>query len=245
VDLEVPVTSEIVTEGTVSLEETLPEGPMGEFYGYVSGTQRPRPVFEISAITHRDDPILPVVSAGKPVEQVHTVVGPTHSAEVLRNLRHAGLPASAVWLVPEAACTLAAVTVPREWRQWGGGIHTTTRMLTRAIASVVLRPKVGFWVTRVLVLDDDIDPTDARDLSWALATRRHPVKSQVLFEEQLFTPLHINYAPEEFRTLSGSKVAYDYLLPPDPDQRISTAFEQNFPEHVRERVLDLWHGTTS
>ncbi|MFI1768395.1 UbiD family decarboxylase [Streptomyces sp. NPDC020800] len=243
VDLEVPADAEIVVEGTVSLEETVPEGPMGEFYGYISGQPRPRPVFRISAITHRDDPILPVVSAGKPVEEVHTVVGPTHSAEVLRNLRRAGLPVSAVWLLPEACCTVAAVTVPRRWRRWGGGIHTTTRMLTRAIASVVLRPKVGFWVTRVLVLDDDIDPTDLRDLSWAAATRCHPVAGQLLFEDQLFTPLHINYTREEFRTLSGSKTAHDCLLPPEEERRpVSTAFAQNFPDHVRERALALWHG---
>ncbi|MEU7055854.1 UbiD family decarboxylase [Streptomyces sp. NPDC046197] len=244
VDLEVPATAEIVVEGTVSLDETLPEGPMGEFYGYISGQPRERPVFDVTAVTHRHDPILPVVSAGKPVEEVHTVVGPTHSAEVLRNLRMAGLPVTAVWLVPEASCTVAAVTVPREWRQWGGGIHTTTRMLTRAIAGVVLRPKVGFWLTRVLVLDDDIDPTDLRDLSWGLATRCHPVAGQVLFEDQLFTPLHINYTPEEFRTLSGPKMAYDCLLPPDAERRpVSTAFAQNFPQHIKDRALGLWHGT--
>jgi UbiD family decarboxylase len=242
VDLEVPAGAEIVIEGTVSLEEKLPEGPMGEFYGYISGRAAPRPVFHVSAITHRDDPVLPVVSAGKPVEEVHTVVAPTHSAEVLRNLRQAGLPATAVWLVPETACTLAVVSVPRQWRQWGGGIHTTTRMLTREIAAVVLRPKVGFWVTRVLVADDDIDPTDLRDVLWCFATRCHPVRGQVLFEDQLFTPLHINYAPDEFATLSGPKTAYDCLLTPDVGHRpVSTAFEQNFPEHVKARARALWH----
>ncbi|MCM2417806.1 UbiD family decarboxylase [Streptomyces sp. RKAG293] len=241
VDLQVPASAEIVVEGHVSLDETLPEGPMGEFFGYISGQPRQRPVFHISAITHRDDPILPVVSAGKPVEEVHTVVGPTHAAEVLRNLRGAGLPVTAAWLIPEGSCTLAAITVPREWRQWGGGIHTTTRMLTRAIANVVLRPKVGFWITRILVLDDDLDPTDLRDLAWGFATRCHPVQGQVLIEDQLFTPLHIIYSAAEMQTLSGPKMAYDCLLSPDADKRpVSTAFEQNFPEHIKRRARALW-----
>jgi UbiD family decarboxylase len=248
VDLEVPATAEIVIEGHVSLDETALEGPMGEFFGYISGSPRPRPVFRISAISHRDDPILPVVSAGKPVEEVHTAVGVTYSAEALRNLRMAGLPVTAAWLVPEGASTLLAVTVPRDWKQRSLGACTTTRMLTRAIAHVALRPKVGFWVTRIMVLDEDIDPTDLRDLTWAFTTRCHPTDGQLVVEDQIFTPLHIVYSAAEMSTLSGPKIAYDCLLSPDADKRpVNTAFAENFPAPVRQRALDIWntHSTSA
>ncbi len=243
VDLEVPATAEIVIEGHVSLDETAPEGPMGEFFGYISGSPRPRPVFRITAITHRDDPVLPVVSAGKPVEEVHTAVGIANSAEALANLRQAGLPVTAAWLIPEGASTILAVTVPLDWKHPRYGVHTTTRMLTRAIAQAVLQPKVSFWVTRIMVFDDDIDPTQLRDLMWGFATRCHPTRGQLLIEDQIFTPLHIFYSAEEMLTLSGPKMAYDCLLSPDADKRPqSTAFRENFPDRIQRRALAIWKG---
>ena len=39
-------------------EATLPEGPFGEFTGYYAAEARPGPVMEVTAIHHRDDPIL-------------------------------------------------------------------------------------------------------------------------------------------------------------------------------------------
>ncbi|MFG2696330.1 UbiD family decarboxylase [Kitasatospora sp. NPDC048407] len=241
VDLEVPASAEIVIEGHVSLDETVPEGPMGEFLGYVSGQPRQRNVFRISAITHRDDPVLPVVSAGKPVEEDHTGVGLTYSAVALTNLREAGLPVTAAWMVPESAVNLLAITVPRDWRERSAGAFTTTRMLTRALARVGLRAKVGFWLSRVLVLDDDIDPTDLRDLLWGFATRCHPGRGELRLEDERVTPLHIFYSQEEILSGSGPKTAYDCLLPWEPEKRPrSTAFKDNFTEPVRRRALELW-----
>src|SRR5262249_35083030 len=69
VELQVPATAEIVLEGTLSAKETALEGPMGEYSGYLSpGGGLPSPVFQVSAMTYRDRPILPVVAAGEPTE---------------------------------------------------------------------------------------------------------------------------------------------------------------------------------
>ena len=76
VDLDVPATSEIVIEGHLSGTEMTLEGPMGEYAGYqFRGEGRPQPTYHVSAITHRTDPILPVVVAGEPVEEDHTAWG--------------------------------------------------------------------------------------------------------------------------------------------------------------------------
>jgi 4-hydroxy-3-polyprenylbenzoate decarboxylase len=236
VDLEVPATAEIVIEGHVAIDETGPEGPMGEYLGYLAGTTQQRPLFRISAITYRDDPILPVVSAGKPVDEDHTVVGLTYSAEALSTLRAAQLPVTSAWLVPESSVNLMVITVPRDWA--AGGLFTTSRMLTRALAQPALRPKIGFWATRVMVVDDDIDPTDLRDVMWALATRCHPGRGHVLLEDQRITPLHLFYSPEERSGACGPKMAYDCLLPSDEQRRPRlTTFKDNFPAEVRRRAL--------
>ena len=65
VDLEVPATSEIVLEGHVHLDELRTEGPFGDHTGFYS-LEDLYPVFHVSCITHRRDPIYSTTIVGKP-----------------------------------------------------------------------------------------------------------------------------------------------------------------------------------
>jgi 4-hydroxy-3-polyprenylbenzoate decarboxylase len=64
-DLEVPASSEIVLEGHVHLDELRSEGPFGDHTGFYS-LEDLYPVFHISCITHRKDPIYSTTIVGKP-----------------------------------------------------------------------------------------------------------------------------------------------------------------------------------
>ncbi len=65
VDLEVPASSEIVLEGYVNLDELRTEGPFGDHTGFYS-LEDLYPVFHITCITHRKDPIYATTIVGKP-----------------------------------------------------------------------------------------------------------------------------------------------------------------------------------
>jgi 4-hydroxy-3-polyprenylbenzoate decarboxylase len=65
VDLEVPATAEIVLEGYVELGELRTEGPFGDHTGFYT-MQDEYPVFHITCITHRKDPIYAATIVGKP-----------------------------------------------------------------------------------------------------------------------------------------------------------------------------------
>jgi 4-hydroxy-3-polyprenylbenzoate decarboxylase len=65
VDLEVPASAEIVLEGHVHLDELRTEGPFGDHTGYYS-LEDLYPVFHLSCITHRKDPIYSTTIVGKP-----------------------------------------------------------------------------------------------------------------------------------------------------------------------------------
>jgi len=65
VDLEVPAVSEIVLEGHVHLDELRVEGPFGDHTGYYS-LEDLYPVFHLSCITHRKNPIYATTIVGKP-----------------------------------------------------------------------------------------------------------------------------------------------------------------------------------
>jgi 4-hydroxy-3-polyprenylbenzoate decarboxylase len=65
VDLEVPATSEIVLEGYVNLDELRTEGPFGDHTGFYS-LEDEYPVFHVTCITRRQDPIYATTIVGKP-----------------------------------------------------------------------------------------------------------------------------------------------------------------------------------
>jgi 4-hydroxy-3-polyprenylbenzoate decarboxylase len=65
VDLEVPANAEIVLEGYVELGEMRTEGPFGDHTGFYT-MQDEYPVFHITCITHRKDPIYAATIVGKP-----------------------------------------------------------------------------------------------------------------------------------------------------------------------------------
>jgi 4-hydroxy-3-polyprenylbenzoate decarboxylase len=68
VDLEVPATSEIVLEGYVQLDELRTEGPFGDHTGFYS-LEDLYPVFHVTCITHRKDPIYATTIVGKPPQE--------------------------------------------------------------------------------------------------------------------------------------------------------------------------------
>jgi len=68
VDLEVPASSEIVLEGHVHLDELRTEGPFGDHTGFYS-LEDLYPVFHLSCVTHRKDPIYATTIVGKPPQE--------------------------------------------------------------------------------------------------------------------------------------------------------------------------------
>jgi len=64
-DLEVPAQAEIVLEGYVELGETRTEGPFGDHTGFYS-LEDQYPVFHVTCLTHRKDPVYPTTVVGPP-----------------------------------------------------------------------------------------------------------------------------------------------------------------------------------
>jgi len=65
VDLEVPAAAEIILEGYVKLDELKTEGPFGDHTGFYS-LEDEYPVFHVTCITHRKNPIYATTIVGKP-----------------------------------------------------------------------------------------------------------------------------------------------------------------------------------
>lgn len=68
VDLEVPANAEIVLEGYVELSEMRTEGPFGDHTGFYS-LEGEYPVFHVTCITHRKDPLYLTTIVGPPPQE--------------------------------------------------------------------------------------------------------------------------------------------------------------------------------
>ncbi|NUP36347.1 MAG: UbiD family decarboxylase [Streptomyces sp.] len=242
VDLLVPATAEIVVEGHVVLDETVMEGPFNEFPGYNATEASPKALFRVSAVTYRDEAILPVVAAGPPVEEDHTLIGTTAAAEILHLLRAAGLPVASAWYNFEAAVHWLTLAVRRDWHETTG---LASHELIDRIADVIFTGKPSVNAPKILVVEDDIDITDLDEVVWAFATRSHPERGEFHYPHKLSMQLAVYLSPEESRTFSAGKVIYNCLLAdlyPEGQRPVKGSLENGWPADVRQRVLDNWQA---
>ncbi|MBE5098517.1 UbiD family decarboxylase [Priestia aryabhattai] len=236
-DLEVPATSEIVIEGTVSLEEMISEGPFGEYAGYtLVGHEKPVPRFNVTAMTHRNNPIMPVSVTGVPPEESSTNWGIAIAASIQNTLRKQGLPIKECFIPLESAVHWLVVTVDRS--QQGDN----NEQLAHEIGEAVFATRAGSYIPKVIVLDDDINPSNINQVVWALATRHRPDKREAMVDQKVL-PL-VGYLDEkEKREALTTKVIYNCLLPLNSrskdEQTIEASF-RSYPKKLRNHIIKNW-----
>jgi len=242
VDLLVPATAEIVIEGHISHTDIAHEGPMGEYPGYLDKSQgRPKPVLHVSAVTYRHDPILPVVAAGPPVEEDHTGWGLPHAAMCLSDLRKAGLPVSAAWMVLESACHWLLVALLPDWHERTG---LPSQEIAKKIGETLFPTKTGFGVPKVILVEDDFDFTDVGQVVWAFASRAHPHHGEIYFPGQAQNNLPVFLDPDEKFTYHATKVIHNCLLGDrflGEDRPVAADLQHGWPVEIRDRVLQNWN----
>jgi UbiD family decarboxylase len=242
VPLEVPAQAEIVIEGFLSDHELAMEGPMGEYAGYITrGAGQSKPVYNVTAMTFRTNPILPISVAGEPVEENHTAWGIPNAAEIVFELRKAGLPVATAWAPFETTNNWFVIAMRRDWRR---NISLSNDGLCRRIGEVLFASKAGAGTPKYLIVNDDIDITNIREVAWAFATRNPPGEhGETIFKEAYNQPLVPYFNDKEKGAMRGTKIIYS-CLPPDewgdtiPMSRAS--FAHNYSKELQDKVLARW-----
>ncbi|KAJ0270541.1 hypothetical protein Brms1b_006176 [Colletotrichum noveboracense] len=176
----VPRDAEIVLEGVVSRTETADEGPFVEYHGHVfPGSGKPCPVFNIDAITYRDDPILPICVAGRATEESETVWALTQAAEVLNICEAAELPIEMVWSPFESHCLWFVLQV--NWSKLRA-LQTNMKDFCEKVGHTLFSTKPGFYIPKIYLVGEDIDPANLNELIWAEATRCQPEINEFFFD---------------------------------------------------------------
>lgn len=168
--LPIPAHSEIVIEGEIPPPEveSAMEGPFGEWTGYYASGTRPSPIIRVQAVYHRDDPILTVLPDFKcyPLSSYLFLV--FCAAELWNEIEQVGITdVTGVWLAEWGMRFFVVIALKQ---RYGG--HA------RQAAHVALGAREGGYLGRFVVLvDDDIDPSNMADVLWAVSTRCDPQTS--------------------------------------------------------------------
>jgi len=240
VDLLVPATAEIIIEGHIAMDETVMEGPMNEFPGYNAHDASAKAVFHVSAITYRDGATLPVVAAGPPVEEDHTIIGTMAAAEILHNLREAGLPVASAWYPFEAAVHWLILAMEPSWHETLG---IDAGELGKRIGGILFAGKPGINAPKTLLFENDIDITDVSEVVWAFATRAHPEHGEFHFPDLPSDQLAIYLDEDEAHSYRAGKVIHNCLLADrfaKEKRPVKGTFANGWPAEIQQRVLSNW-----
>jgi 4-hydroxy-3-polyprenylbenzoate decarboxylase len=194
VPLKVLAEAEIVLEGHVSLSEEADEGPYGDHTGYYNSVE-PFPVFTVSAITMRKDPIYLSTFTGRPPDEP-SVLGEALN-EVFIPLMTQQFPEIVDFWLPPEACSyrVAVVSIKKDYAG-----HAKRVMM--AVWSYLNQ----FMYTKfVIVVDECINARDWNDVIWAISTNVDPARDVTMIEH---TPIdYLDFASPASGL--GSKMGVD------------------------------------
>ena len=225
VPLKVPAEAEIVLEGHVSLDDYGDEGPYGDHTGYYNSVEQ-FPVFTISAITMRRQPIYLSTFTGRPPDEP-SVLGEALN-EVFIPLFQQQFPEIVDFWLPPEGCSYRIAVVS----------------MKKAYAGHAKRVMMGVWsylrqfmyTKWVIVVDADIDARNWKDVMWALSTRMDPARDITVIES---TPIdYLDFASPVSGL--GSKIGLDATDKFPGETNREWGRQIRMDQSVLDRVDAMW-----
>ena len=224
-DLTVPATAEMVLEGYIDPAETAPEGPYGDHTGYYNEVDT-FPVFTVTHITHRRDPIYHSTYTGRPPDEP-AILGVALN-EVFVPILQKQFPEIVDFYLPPEGCSyrMAVVTMKK---QYPG--HAK-----RVMMGVWSFLRQFMYTKFVIVCDDDVNARDWNDVIWAITTRMDPARDTTLIEN---TPIdYLDFASPVSGL--GSKMGLDATnkWPGETNREWGEPIVMD--SAVKQKIDDMW-----
>ena len=224
-DLQVPENAEIILEGVLNPGEMADEGPFGDHTGYYNEVEQ-FPVFTVERITHRKNPIYHSTYTGKPIDEP-AVLGVALN-EVFVPLLQQQFPEIADFYLPPEACSYRMAIVSMK-KQYPG--HAKRVMM--GVWSFLRQ----FMCTKfVIVVDDDIDVKNWKEVIWAISTRVDPTRDTTLIDN---TPIdYLDFASPVSGL--GSKMGIDATnkLPGETNREWGESITMD--QSVIDKIDSIW-----
>ncbi len=224
-DLEVPSSAEYILEGYLHPGEMAAEGPYGDHTGYYNEVEE-FPVMTVERITHRRDPIYHSTYTGKPPDEP-AMLGVALNEVFVPILQKQFSEIVDFYLPPEACSYRMALVSIR--KQYAG--HAKRIML--GVWSFLRQ----FMYTKfVVVLDEDVNIRDWKDVVWAISTRVDPARDTTILENTAID--YLDFASPEPGL--GSKMGIDATNKWDGETHRHWGRPIKMSEEVVKAVDELW-----
>jgi 4-hydroxy-3-polyprenylbenzoate decarboxylase len=192
VALEVPAHAEIVLEGYVDLAEQRVEGPFGDHTGYYSPAEE-YPVFHVTALTHRSDPIYATTIVGIPPKEDCFLAKATE--RLFLPLLRLTLPEVVDMDLPQAGVFHNCAII---------SIRKAYPMHARKVMHAVWGMGQMQFTKSVIVVDEDVDVHDYEQVAWRAFNNVDPRRDTLLTDGPLDALDHSSPTP-----LWGAKIGFD------------------------------------
>ena len=224
-DLQVPATSEIVLEGHIHPDETALEGPFGDHTGYYN-EQETFPVFTLERITMRRNPIYHSTYTGKPPDEP-AILGVALN-EVFVPLLIKQFPEIVDFYLPPEGCSYRIAVVSMR-KQYPG--HAK-----RVMFGIWSYLRQFMYTKFIIVVDEDIDVRDWKEVIWAVSTRTDPARDILIAEN---TPIdYLDFASPVSGL--GSKLGLDATNKWPGETARNWGRPISMDEDVRRRIDVIW-----
>jgi 4-hydroxy-3-polyprenylbenzoate decarboxylase len=225
IPLAVPAEAEIVIEGHVSLDNYGAEGPYGDHTGYYNSVEN-FPRFTATAITMRRDPIYLSTFTGRPPDEP-SMLGQALNEVFIPLLAQQFPEIVDFWLPPEACSyRIAVVSIKKAYPG-----HAKRIMM--GVWSYLRQFMYTKWV---IVVDEDINARDWKDVMWAVSTRMDPARDITLVEN---TPIdYLDFASPEAGL--GSKIGLDATNKLPPETKRDWGEQIRMSDDIIETVSRKW-----
>ena len=225
VPIQVPAQAEIVIEGYVSIDEQAPEGPYGDHTGYYNAVET-FPIFEVTAITMRNNPIYLSTFTGRPPDEP-SVLGEALNDVFVPLLKLQFPEIVDFWLPPEACSyRIAVVSIKKAYPG-----HAQKTMM--GVWSFLRQ----FMYTKfVIVVDEDIECRKWEDVIWAISTNVDAGRDLTVIDR---TPIdYLDFAsPEEGL---GGKLGIDATTKIPPETKREWGRKLRMSDDVIKKVSEKW-----
>jgi UbiD family decarboxylase len=226
--LPIPAHAEMAIEGDILPDQKAKEGPFGEFTGYYASGAHEEYLIKVHSVLYRNDPIICGAPPSIPPTDSNYGSARLRSALVWNALEDCGVPG-----VQGVCC-----------HEIGGGLHLTIVSIkqlypghAKQVALLATNVASGAYMGRYsIVVDEDIDPFNLKQIMWALCTRCDPETSVDLIRRCWSGPLD-PIIPRE-QAGFNSRLIFEAVRPFEWKDKFPPVVERD-PE-VEQKVRTRW-----
>jgi 4-hydroxy-3-polyprenylbenzoate decarboxylase len=225
--LPIPAMAEIAIEGYCFSDHRMPEGPFPEWTGYYGSSTMPQPVIRVKSILHRNDPILTARCSMRGENFDFNCL--IRSALLWKEIENAGVRnVRGVWRYQQAGSRFFnVISIKQEY-------YGHARQALYVSAQTAAGAYAGRWV---VVVDEDIDPSNIDEVLWAMGTRCNPTTDIEFINRSRSTPLD-PMCFDKSKNFYTSIALVDACIPFEEKENFPKS--TGIPLNYREEITKKW-----